>query len=93
MLPDCVAYLRPKQLIKLSSDLFVYFFECDNCYHHQVLTSTQQLYLLNLYHSSYAIFSVHIISILVCYSTQHLYLQLFLSRLLQSMHSSLRFLA
>jgi len=29
VLPDCVAYLRPKQLIKLSSNLFVYFFEWD----------------------------------------------------------------
>jgi hypothetical protein len=44
MLPDCVAYLRPKQLIKLSSNLFVYFFECDY-YYHQVPTSTHPLYL------------------------------------------------
>jgi len=63
MLPDCVAYLRPKQLIKSSSDLFVYFFECDYYYHHHLLTSTHPLYLL--YRSSYAISSVHILSILV----------------------------
>lgn len=62
MRPGSVADLRPKQLIKLSSDLFLYFFECDYYYHHQLLTSTP---VLNLYHSSYAISSVHIISILV----------------------------
>jgi len=71
MLHYCVAYLRPKQLIKLSSDLFVYF-ECDYYYHHQILTSTHPLYLL--YRSSYAVSSVHIISILVYIVLHSIYL-------------------
>lgn len=47
VLPDCVDYLRPYQLIKFNLHLFVYFLGCDS--YQQLFTSTHPLYLRILF--------------------------------------------
>jgi hypothetical protein len=55
MLPDCVDYLRPYQLIKFNLNLFVHFLGCD-CYQQGFYQNTSTIF-------TYTIYSVHKTSI------------------------------